>query len=145
MKKILLSFIGFLLSASLSAQETKAVKAESTSDIKELQATRDTLKAELRRKTLENTKDNNKFTKLQSDKQRLKDQLKNAKKSKKTEKIEALETKVSDNLTAIKELDAKIKEEEKELSKLEKDLKNADKALKTAKEKEVKEKAKARK
>lgn len=146
MKKIFLAFIVFLFTASSFAQETTPVKAEKdNSEIKQLQADRDTAKVQVRRKTSENTRDNNKFIKLQNEKKKLKDQLKTAKKSKKSEKIEAIEVKVDDNLEAIKELEPKLKEEEKELDQLEKDLKNAEKALKTAKAKEAKEKAKGKK
>ena len=63
----------------------------------------------------------------------------------KNDKMEEIQSKIADNLKAIKDLDIKLKEEEKELDNLDKDLKKAEKALKTEKEKEAKGKAKGKK
>lgn len=142
MKKFLLTSILVLVAAIVFAQDEKSVKVETGStDVKELQVARDSTKSQLRAITLQNNKDNNHFDKLQSDKVRLKDQLKAAKKAKKTDKIDELQAKITQNGIDIKDLDAKLKANEKEMSRLEKQLKNDEKALKDAKDKAAKEKA----
>lgn len=146
MKKIFLSFIAFLFTICSYAQEAKTVKPEKdNSEIKQLQADRDTAKAELKRKTLENTKNINKLLRMENENKRLKEQLSAAKKAKKNDKAETIQGKITDNVQALKELNTQIKEEEKELDKLDKEVKNAEKALKNGKEKAAKEKAKSKK
>lgn len=154
MNRIFLATVLFLFTATAFAQQdsiqqpkeeqVEKAKVELT-EIQQLQADRDSAKSILRVKTSANTRNNNRYEKLQNDKNKYKTQLSTAKKSKKQEKIEAAQGKIEENKQQIKDLDAQLKEEAKELTQLEKDLKNAEKTLKTAKEKAAKEKAKSKK
>jgi hypothetical protein len=141
MKKIFLAILLFLFTASSYAQQPKPVK-EIDPEIKEKQTERDTAKAVLRVKTLEHTKDMNRYDRLYNTNKTLKEKLKVATKEKKTEKAEALEEKVTAYSDTLKELDMKIKSDKKELATLETDLEKAEKALKATKERIAKEKAK---
>ncbi len=142
MKKIFLVIGLFLFVTTVNAQRTPK---EVDPEIKELQIARDTAKAMVKIKNSENSKDLNRFDKLQNEKLKLKDQLSAAKKAKKTDKMETIQEKITENLDAIKELDLKLKADNKELDRLDKELKNAEKALQKAKERKAKEKEKARK
>ncbi len=144
-KIIAVLFLSMLTHLSI-AQDKSEVKAQvSISQSKQLQADRDTVKSQLRLKNQERTRDINKLVKTENSNKSLKDQLNSAKKAKKMDKIESLETKIADNKQTIKDLDVKIKADEKEIDQLEKDLKRAEKELKSAKENEAKEKAKGKK
>ncbi len=144
MNKLFLAIIVFLFSSTAFAQEEEKPQGGNT-EIKELQAARDTAKALFKAKTLENKKNNSRYDKLQADKNKFKSQLSTAKKSKKQDKIEAIQAKIDDNKQQIKDLDLQLKDESKQLAQLEKELKNAEKALETAKKNAQKEKEKAAK
>jgi predicted RNase H-like nuclease len=139
MKKIFLVTLVLLFCAPAFAQ--RAPK-EVDPEIKELQMARDTIKATLKIKNSENTKDYNKRDKLINEKAKLRDQLSAAKKAKKTDKVDTIQEKITENMDAIKELDLKLKEDNKELDKLDKDLKNAERELQRAKDRIAKEKKK---
>jgi hypothetical protein len=139
MKKIFFVFLLLLFAAPSFAQ--RAPK-EIDPEIKELMIARDTAKAMVKIKNSENLKDLSRSDKLIGEKAKLKDQLSTAKKAKKTDKVEAIQEKITENLEAIKELDLKLKEDNKEMDRLDKELKNAEKALQKAKDMKAKEKAK---
>ncbi len=139
MKKIFLVSVVLLFVASSFAQ--RAPK-EVDPEIKELKEARDTAKAMVKIKNSENTKDLSKYDKLVAEKAKLKDQFATAKKAKKTDKMDTIQEKITENLQAIKDMDLQLKAESKELDQLDKDLKNAEKALQKAKDRIAKEKAK---
>ena len=148
MKKILFLFsILLIASVSFAQKDSAEVKKPLTKPVNDNPALkaalveRDTSKALLKAKTSAFNKDNTKLTKLHAEKSKLKDQLKAAKHAKKTDKADALQTKVNENEEAIKTLDAQIKEEDKEVSSLEKRLKEAEKEVKYQKEAAAKEKS----
>jgi chromosome segregation ATPase len=146
MKKTILLVTLFLFTSTLYAQKTAPPKTSVVSpEIKELQAQRDTAKSLLRQKTQENSKDVNHCKKLENNKETLKEQLKAAKKAKKSDKEEIIQEKLTATSDSLVELNKKLKVSDKELSQLEKDLDNAEKALKKAKEDEAKEKAQGKK
>jgi chromosome segregation ATPase len=139
MKKIAMLFMTLLFATvSIAQKAPKQIDPE----IKELQDARDTIKAELKIKTSLNTKNFNKFDKLQGEKAKLKDQYSSAKKAKKTDKMEAIQEKITENQQAIKDMDLQLKEENKDLDRLDKELKNAEKNLQKAKDRIAKEKSK---
>lgn len=143
MSKVFLTTILLLFGTTLFAQSDSTEKPQAEiSEVKELQMARDTAKAALKAKTLENKKNNSRFDKMQNDKNKFKTQLSTAKKAKKSDKVEEIQGKIEENKQNIKDLDAQLKAEDKEIAQLEKELKNAEKALKAAKEKVLKEKAK---
>src|SRR6187399_20758 len=118
MKKILLFFIPLLLAIPTFAQsdaekaKQEAVKpVNSNSEMKALVAEKDTAKAHLRAKNSEYNKDNNRLTKLLTEKEKLKTQLKSAKQSKKTLKVDEIQSKITENDAAIKSLEAQLKVE----------------------------------
>ncbi len=139
MKKICVVSVVLLFVVSSFAQR---VPKEVDPEIKELKEARDTAKAMVKIKNLENTKDLNKYDKLVAEKAKLKDQFATAKKAKKTDKMDTIQEKITENLQALKDMDLQLKAESKELDQLDKDLKNAEKALEKAKDRIAKEKAK---
>ena len=130
------------LIVSVFAQNAKPKAKPVDPEIKELQDARDTIKGTLKQKTSENSKDFNKVTKLEGEKNKLKDQFATAKKAKKQDKMDAIQEKITENAKAIKDLDQKLKEEDKEITQLEKELKKAEKDLAAMKENKMKAKAK---
>jgi chromosome segregation ATPase len=138
MKKLFFLFV--LLFISYASFSQKPSVKEIDPEIKELQDQRDTIRGTLRFKKMENSKDYNHVMKLDSEKDKIKDQIASAKKAKKTDKVNSLEEKLTQTIQDTKDLDAKLKQEDKEISQLEKDLSKAEKALKEAKEKKTKKK-----